>query len=111
LTGGILVVAKKTPDGLAVVYSEAMVGSSVRVKAWEYRMRSAQSVAAPWGPTDPDRVTVCPAMTGLGLAWTTTAMLVEAAEAGAAATVSSPAVAANRSAAMMRIGRMVISPG
>ena len=33
------------------------------------------------------------------------------AEAGAAATVSSPAVAANKSAAMMRTGRMVISPG
>ena len=32
------------------------------------------------------------------------------AEAGAAATVSSPAVAANKSAAMVRTGRMVISP-
>ena len=45
-------------------------------------MRSAQSVAAPSGPTDPDRVTLCPATTGLGLAWTTTATPVTAAEAG-----------------------------
>jgi hypothetical protein len=49
-------------------------------------------------------------MTGLGLAWTTTAVLVEVAQADAAETVSVPAVAANSSPAMMRIGRMVISP-
>jgi hypothetical protein len=48
----------------------------------------------------------------LGLAWTTTAVpVVEVAEAGAAATVSMAAVAANKSAAMVRTGRIVISPG
>jgi hypothetical protein len=106
-----LVVAENAPDGVAVVDSGAAVGSLVRVNAWEYRRRSAQSVAAPCGPTDPDRVTECPATTGLGLAWTTTAMLEVVAEAGVAATVSMAAVAANKSAAMMRTGRMVISPG
>jgi hypothetical protein len=113
LARGILVVAEKAPDGLAVVYTGAVVGSSVRLNAWEYTMRSAQSVAAPCGPTDPDRVTECPATTGVGLAWTTTAVLVVkvVAEAGAAATVSMAAVAANKSVAMVRTARMVISPG
>jgi hypothetical protein len=113
LARGILVVAEKAPDGVAVVYTGAMVGSSVRLNAWEYSRRSAQSVAAPCGPTDPARVTECPATTGLGLASTTTAVpVVEVvAEAGAAATVSMAAVAANRSVAMVRTGRMVISPG
>jgi hypothetical protein len=46
----------------------------------------------------------------LGLAWTTTAVLKVVAEAGAAATVSMAAVAANKSVAMIRTGRMVISP-
>jgi hypothetical protein len=31
-------------------------------------MRLEQSEAAAFGPTDPDRVTACPAATGLGLA-------------------------------------------
>jgi hypothetical protein len=110
LARGILVVAEKAPDGVAVVCAGAMVGSLVRLNAWEYSRRSAQSVAAPCGPTDPDRVTECPATTGLGLAWTTTAVLKVVAEAGAAATVSMAAVAANKSVAMIRTGRMVISP-
>jgi hypothetical protein len=80
------------------------------VNAWEYRMRSPQSLAAASGPTDPDRVTDCPATTGLGRAWTTTAMLVEAAAAGAAETARVPAVAASTKAARRRTGRMVISP-
>src|SRR5215211_7321357 len=106
----MVVVVEKAPDGLAVVTTGSMVRSLLRVNASEYRMRWAQSVAAPSGPTDPDRVTVCPARTGLGLTWTATGGVVDAAQAGAAETVSSPAVAANRSVAMVRIGRMVISP-
>jgi hypothetical protein len=108
---GILAVAVKAPDGLAVVYTGAAVGSSVRVNAWEYRMRASQSLAAASGPTDPDRVTDRPATTGLGRAWTTTAaVLVEAAAAGAAETARVPAVAASTNAAMRWTGRMVISP-
>jgi hypothetical protein len=48
----MVAVAEKAPDGLAVFYTGAMVTSVVRVNASEYRMRSAQSEAAPAGPTD-----------------------------------------------------------
>jgi hypothetical protein len=55
-------------------------------------------------------VTVCPATTGLGLTRTTTADVLDAAHAGAASGVNMATVAANKSAAMMRTGRMATSP-
>src|SRR6266700_3408422 len=106
-----MVVAVKVPSGLAVVYTAIMYPKSlVGANASEYRMMLAQSEPALSGPTDPDTVTVCPATTGLGLTWTTTGVVVDAAHAGAASGVSMATVTANRRAAMMRTGRIATSP-
>jgi hypothetical protein len=54
-------------------------------------------------------VTVWPAVTGLGLAWTATGGVRDSADAGAASSVSIPTVAANRTAAVILAGRMATS--
>jgi hypothetical protein len=109
LARGIVVVAEKAPEGLAVAYTGVMSPTRlVGANASEYRMMSEQSEPAAAGPTDPDSVTVCPATTGFGLAWTTTRGVGDAAQAGAASSAGVPMAAANRRAVMIRTGRMAM---
>jgi hypothetical protein len=58
----------------------------VVANASEYRRTAPDEHSEPAasGPTDPDRVTMCPATTGTGLTWTTTGGVAGAAHAGAA---------------------------
>ena len=105
----IVVVAEKAPDGLAVAYTAVMSPTRlVGANPSEYRMMFEQSEPAASRPTDPDSVTVCPARTGFGLAWTTTGGVVDAAHAGAASSAGIPMAAANSRAVMTRIGRMAM---
>src|SRR6266536_6303951 len=71
LERGILVVVVKVPSGLTAAYT---AGTSAKSWVWTNALESrvtpfAQAEPAASGPTDPDRVTVSPAATELGLTW------------------------------------------
>jgi hypothetical protein len=102
----MMVVVAKVPFGRTAAPSAGTPANSwVEKNALESSLTPvAHSEPAEFGPTDPDKVTLSPAVTDFGLTWSLTGS--ERAHAGALRRVRMT----NTTAAMMRTGRMATPP-